>query len=235
MFRPSRRLARAATCVVVPLLVTVAGCSGEHSEASPAFGSVVSVEANVAAVPLTSDGYERVAIDHVAMVGDSITVGSHDELIAAFTELGLPDTVINAESGRRMTQSGSISSGLDGIADVLAAGPSPDLWVIALGSNDVASYSADETAAAINEVLAALPPDVPVVWVDTYLENYQDDSATFDDVLRQVLGARGNATVVDWASIAPEDGVLADNVHPSGFGRAEFARRVRAAVSDWMA
>ena len=48
-----------------------------------------------------------------------------------------------------------------------------------------------------------------------------------------MLAERGNASVVDWYSIAGEDGVLTDGVHPSGFGRAEFARRVTDAVAAW--
>ena len=82
------------------------------------------------------------------------------------------------------------------------------------------------TPAAINELLAAIPADAPVLWVDCYLEGYQDLSEQFDSVLRQVLAARGNARVVDWASVAAEDGVLTDGIHPSGFGIDEFTRRV---------
>jgi lysophospholipase L1-like esterase len=170
----------------------------------------------------------------IEFVGDSITVGSEDELVAAFTELGLDDAEINAESGRRMVVDQGITSGLDGVADVLAEGDPPDLWVIALGSNDVAGYAPEEYAGAIDELLAAIPAGAPIVWVDCYLTNYVDESVAFDTTLRQVLAARGNATVVDWATMAPQDGVLSDNVHPSPFGRLEFARRVADGVDAWI-
>lgn len=72
------------------------------------------------------------------------------------------------------------------------------------------------------------------MWVDCYLTNHEDESVAFDAALRGVLAARGNATVVDWASVAATDGVLTDNVHPSGFGRNEFARRVVDGVNAWV-
>ena len=133
-----------------------------------------------------------------------------------------------------MVVTNGVRSGLEGVADVLAEGPVPDLWVVALGSNDIAAYAPDEYSTAINELLAAIPADAPIVWVDCYLTDHQEASAAFGTTLREVLATRGNTTVVDWASVAQEDGVLTDNVHPSGFGRVEFARRVTDGVEAWI-
>jgi lysophospholipase L1-like esterase len=225
-------MARVAAPAIAAVLAA-AGCSSAREAASAPSGSEVAVAGSVEAAPPTSAN-TIIDVDTLAMVGDSITVGSQDELIAAFTELGLPDAEINAQSGRRMVVDGGITSGLDGVADVLAEGEEPDLWVVALGSNDIAGYAPEEYAGAIGELLAAIPAEAPVVWVDCYLTNYEDASSAFDTTLRDVLAARGNATVVDWATMAPEDGVLADNVHPSPFGRIEFARRVADGVSAWI-
>ena len=167
------------------------------------------------------------------MVGDSITQGAQPDLEAAFSGIGLDDVTFNAEQGRRMTASNSITSGVEGIKKVLAKGAPPDLWVIALGTNDVANYQPQDYATAINEVLAAIPAGAPVLWVDCYLDQYPDLSKQFDATLRQVLAARGDARVVDWATVAAEDGVLRDGIHPSGFGIDELARRVSSAVADW--
>ena len=79
----------------------------------------------------------------------------------------------------------------------------PDLWVIALGTNDVANYAPEEYRPAIVELLAAVPADAPLVWVDTYLDEHQDLSALFNVELRTALGERGQATVVDWAGSPP--------------------------------
>jgi lysophospholipase L1-like esterase len=220
------------------LLLATASCSSEHGSAAIApYGtdSTVAVPPTVppASAAAAADAGATIAVQRLAMVGDSITQGAQQNLEAAFGSLGLDDVTINAEQGRRMTASNSITSGVDGIKKVLAKGAPPDLWVIALGSNDVANYLPQDYAAAINEVLAAIPPGAPVLWVDCYLERYPDLSKQFDTALRQVLTARGNARVVDWATVAAEDGVLRDGIHPSGFGVDEFTRRVSSAVSDW--
>ena len=215
--------------------LAAAGCSSEHQSAAVApFGTdTVSVPASVPAAPgVTGD---QITVTRVAMVGDSITEAATPALQKAFSAIGLDDVDINAEGGRRMVKATSISSGLDGIDQVLAEGAAPDVWVIALGTNDVANYPHDQYAGLIQQVLAALPPDAHVVWVDCYLRRFKADAQDFDGVLRQVLAARGNAKVVDWYSIAGEDGVLVDGVHPSGFGKDEFSRRVAQTVRDWMA
>jgi lysophospholipase L1-like esterase len=227
---------RAIGALLVPVLLATAGCTSEHQTAAVApFGTdnVVSVPGTVAPAAPSAEG--RIKVERLAMVGDSITEGSKDELEKAFAGIGLDNVEINAEGGRRMVTSSSISSGVEGIEQVLEDGATPDLWVIALGTNDVANLEPLQYADAIDEVLAALPPDAPVVWVDCYLSKFKSRSEEFDAVLREVLVARGNAKVVDWASIAGEDGVLVDGVHPSGFGRDELSRRVAETVSDWMA
>ena len=226
----TRSVAR-ALAIVAPGLLVAAGCASDR-EASSAPPSTGAGAGSVGRAPPTSAN-TVVDVDLVAMIGDSITVGSEDELRAAFESVGYPDVEIDAESGRRMVSTGAVSSGLDGVAEVLEAGELPDLWVIALGSNDIGAYRPEEFPAVIGELLAAVPADAPVVWVDCYVSNYEGESAAFGASLREVLAERGNATVVDWATVAHQDGVLTDNVHPSGFGRAEFARRVIAGVTTW--
>jgi lysophospholipase L1-like esterase len=230
MTRRTAWIARAALMAVL-----AAGCSSEHQSSAVApFGTdTVSVPATVPGGSAPAAG-ERITVNRLAMVGDSITVAAKPSLEKAFTGIGLQHVDINAESGRRMIKSSSISSGLDGIQAVLADGAKPDLWVIALGTNDVANYRHDQYAGVIQDVLAALPSDAHVVWVDCFLRRYKADAQDFDAVLREVLGARGNAKVVDWYSIAGEDGVLVDGVHPSGFGKDEFSRRIAQTVSEWM-
>ena len=225
-------LARVAA-VVGPLAIAVAGCASEREASSaPSVSEVVVVAGSVEPGPPTSAN-TVVDVDHLAMVGDSITVGSTAELEVAFEEIGFPDAEINAEGGRRIVRNNGITSGVEGVAEVLEDGEQPDLWVVALGTNDVANYPPEQFPDVISELLAAIPADATVVWVDTYVEDFQEDAAVFDSILREVLAERGNASVVDWYSIAGEDGMLYDGVHPSGFGKAEFARRVTEAVNVW--
>jgi lysophospholipase L1-like esterase len=216
------------------LLLVAAGCSSEHGSAAIGpYGTDSTVAVPPTVSPATAAAADTIAVQRLAMVGDSITQGSQQKLEEAFSALGLRDVVINAEQGRRMTASNSISSGVEGIKKVLAKGAPPDLWVIALGTNDVANLQPQDYPAAVNELLAAIPAGAPVLWVDCYLDKYPDLSKQFDTALRQVLAARGNARVVDWATVAAEDGVLRDGIHPSGFGIDEFTRRVSTAVADW--
>jgi lysophospholipase L1-like esterase len=216
------------------LLLAPAACSSEHESAAIApYGTDSTVAVQPTVPPGTAAAADTLAVQRLAMVGDSITQGSQQQLEEAFAALGLRDVVINAEQGRRMLGSNSIPSGVEGIEEVLAEGAPPDLWVIALGTNDVANLQPPDYPAAINELLAAIPAGAPVLWVDCYLDGYQDLSEQFDAALRQVLATRGNARVVDWATVAAEDGVLRDGIHPSGFGIEEFTRRVSAAVADW--
>jgi lysophospholipase L1-like esterase len=232
--RTSRR-ARLVLLLAAPvLLVATASCSSEHESAAIApYGtdSTVPVAPTVAAG--TAAPTDVIAVRRLAMVGDSITQGAQQQLEEAFDGLRLDDVVINAEQGRRMTAANSITSGVEGIEDVLKKGPPPDLWVIALGTNDVANYQPPDYAPAIEQVLAAIPAGAPVLWIDCYLDKYPDQSQQFDTTLRQVLAARGHSRVVDWATVASEDGVLRDGIHPSGFGIDEFTRRVSTAVADW--
>ena len=75
-----------------------------------------------------------VTVASVAMIGDSITVGSLEELRAAFSAIGIGEVVIDAQSSRRISEVDHVGSGVDAVAEVLAAGEPPDLWVIALGT-----------------------------------------------------------------------------------------------------
>ena len=227
MVRPIHRVIGAASIVL-----SVVACSADRDPVvAPAPAGTVGVGRSVPAIEPTTA--VPVTVESVAMVGDSITVGSMDELELGFSSLGLDDVEIDAESGRRMVLDGTMPSGLSAVT-VIAGDDPPDLWVIALGTNDVANYVPDEYGPAIAELLAAVPTDAPLVWVDTYLDEFPEQSATFNDSLRDALEERGQATVVDWAGIAAEEGVLRDGVHPSGYGVDQFAGSVVSAVGDWM-
>jgi lysophospholipase L1-like esterase len=169
------------------------------------------------------------------MVGDSITVRSEAPLADGFRSLGLDVRAIDAASGRRMTaEAGADGSGLSAVTAV-ASGDPPDLWVIALGSNDVLQYdSVEEYREQIVALLNALPADAPIVWVDTYLADDPTRSDEFNQALRDTLAFRGTASVADWASVAPGEGVLSDGIHPSDEGTQQFADLVMGAVAPWL-
>ncbi len=229
----ARSAVPARLAAALAVVVASACSSGRETVTAPSFGTV---EVPPVTIPpfAPPPSAPAVAVESVAMVGDSITAGSQDALEAGLGTLGLDEVDIDAVSGRRMLVDGSIDSGLDAVEEIADSDP-PDLWVIALGTNDVGNYRPEEYGPAVAELLAAVPEDAPLIWVDTYLDGRPEESAAFNDVLRLSLAARGRSMLVDWSSIAAEDGVLYDGVHPSEFGIKAFSDRVVAAVDAWSA
>lgn len=216
------RLSRALTALAPLVAVLAVGCTSDRGQltAPPLEGAAST------SPPAPGDATIRT----VGIVGDSITVGSEVALVDAIEDLGLDVVTVDAASGRRLVEPGGVGSGVEAAARVAAH--APDLWVVALGTNDVANLeSVEEYAVAVDEMLRNVPSDAPLVWVDVYVAHAADASADFNRVLRQRLDERGAATVVDWADRADDDGVLRDGVHPSGEGGELFAALVASAVA----
>ena len=118
-------------------------------------------------------------VHDVAMVGDSITVASTDEIEKAVQSLGV-DLTIRAEVGRRIGNGETPAPGTS-IVDEILADDTPDLWVIALGTNDLGQFDTDEEyQAAIESLLSLIPAGTPVAWINTYVVAKPDESAQFD-------------------------------------------------------
>ena len=218
---------RTSARALAAALVVLAACSSERDDVTgPGFGGGAGAGGDPVPAPAT--------IETVAMIGDSITVGAEAELRRAIGRLPVELVAVDAAVGRRMTVDGAVDAGLDAVGRLAAT--APDLWVVALGTNDLGLYAgAEQYRAAIDELLAAVPRDAPLVWVDAYVAGQDERSAEFNATLADALGARGRATVVRWAPVADDDGVLRDGVHPTPAGDATFAELVAAGVADWLA
>jgi lysophospholipase L1-like esterase len=166
----------------------------------------------------------------VVMVGDSITQGSADEIRFTLAAGGFTDVTVDGVTSRRIEAGGGQSpeSGIEAIYRLLADGADPDVWVIALGTNDIGKYAtSEEYGALVALVVDVLPDDTPLVWVDAYRDDYVDDSALFNDALRAQLSDRDGTVVVDWSDVVSQDGsILRDGVHPDRDGEALFASLV---------
>jgi lysophospholipase L1-like esterase len=166
----------------------------------------------------------------VVMVGDSITRGSADEIRFTLAAGGFTDVVVDGLTSRRIDVGGGQSpeSGVDAIYRLLAEGADPDVWVIALGTNDIGKYAtSEEYGALVAFVVDMLPDDTPLVWVDAYRDDYADDSALFNEALRAQLSDRDGTVVVDWYDVvSQDDSILRDGVHPDRDGEALFASMV---------
>jgi lysophospholipase L1-like esterase len=227
-------LARRLTlCAAAALLAgSVAACGGDDDAAD---GTVVHVSGTMPsggpAVDLAP--VEQTAGRDVVMIGDSITVASTPGLEAAAGELGV-ELTIYAEVGRRITVGSTPEAAIDLVDDVLDDGQ-PDLFVIALGTNDIGKYATqEEYEAVIEELLAIIPGNAPISWVNAYLRDDPDDSAVFNAALIATLGNRGNATIAKWARIATQNGMLSDGIHPTDDGTVEFTDLVADEIATWL-
>lgn len=169
----------------------------------------------------------------VAVVGDSLTQSAAEVVEAELVRIGVDRVVVDGLASRRLTSGSSeLPSGRSAIAAILAD-ERPDLWVVALGTNDVSAGSdAESFGSAVASVLDSIPPDAPVVWVDLWLRDRRAETVEANLVLRDVLAGRSAPTaVVSWYSAAAAPGnVIRDGVHLTDEGRERFAREISAVV-----
>jgi lysophospholipase L1-like esterase len=169
------------------------------------------------------------------VIGDSLTESAKEELDATLRGRGIASVTIDGLANRRMVRfADGVAPGVDAIADAVAAStPAPDVWVLALGTNDVGgAASPAEFEADMRALLALVPADAPVVWVDVWIRDLAEESAAANAVIRDVLAPREAATVIDWYSRGDDPGVvLDDGVHLTDDGQWIFATAITDAVA----
>lgn len=232
---------------MLAVAAAVAGCSStSNADDADDAPNVVALDPEVElagdperisdAIIVIADDAEN--IDRLVMIGDSITVGARDALEAEFVEIGI-EYVIEARNGKRLVVSGpdnlggaTIAEGLRGTEDTASS----EVWVIALGTNDIAKYAGpDEIAGAVNEMLANVPDEAALVWVDTYIRGLDEETAAVNAVIRDRVARRGNAVVTPWTAFAEGDGVMSDDgVHPTEAGSNLFAAVIGNTVAGFL-
>lgn len=171
----------------------------------------------------------------VVVIGDSLTESADAEITSALEALGL-DVVVDGASSRRLVDDRGVEPGVSALRNVLAY-RDPDMFVVALGTNDVASEkSPEEIMADVSEIVALVPPDAPLVWVDVWVHSYQRGSHLANLAIRQALGGRPRTAVVDWWSHGYDEGVIAsDGIHLQDAGKTLFADLIAEAVESMVA
>lgn len=169
----------------------------------------------------------------VAIIGDSLTLSAIEELRSAMADLQFAEVTIDALQSRRMVdRAGTVTSGAESIASILETHP-PDIWVIALGTNDVsAAQSADPVRDAMESVLELIPEDVPVIWVDIWIRDQVLDVTKANKIVRSVMAARPGTAVVDWSSYGADPSIFAiDGIHITNRGQVLFAAAIASAIA----
>ncbi len=234
------------TPFVVSALLGLAACSTTSSEASndsppqPLPTIDVSSDSGPVADDAPAEASDEVEVESIVMIGDSITVGATEELDGRLDGLGFDDVSIVAQEGKRMNATSGDNTGGSEISTFIAENvdspPEETLWIVALGTNDIGSH--EDTAlidAEVEQVLAPIPSESPLIWINTYVRQKPDGTTDVNDAIERVLAERGNATIGDWSSIAPDDGVMSgDGIHPSDEGSVVFADLVTRTVADFV-
>jgi len=238
--------------LVVVGLVGLGACTTTSSEATnDGSTGVDGVEVPLPTIGLGSDigqisggadvrAVDAGSVESIVMIGDSITVGAQPILQEQLEGLGFADVTIVAQELKRVSQ--SLNDNPSG-AEIAAFVRSNDersadeqLWIVALGTNDISQYqSVDDIVAEMESVLASVPDGAPLVWVNTYFADRPDDTAEVNTAIEQVVASRDNAIVGRWDQIAPSDGVLrSDGVHPNNDGAKVFASLVTTTVAEFL-
>lgn len=232
---------------VVPVAVVLAGCglslttTTETPDNSTPMPTLVADPGRVAAPGLDEAlavESTPMTVDNIVMIGDSITVGSTPALEEAFADIGFDDVLIVSQNGKRIDRNADGNPSGTSVATFLTSersDRSTELWVVALGTNDVNQYPEADLRTAIDEMLAAIPPESPLVWVDTFFGTQPDGAALVNDTIAELVERRGNATVARWSAVADGDGVLTgDGVHPREAGTELFADTVVDTVANFI-
>lgn len=229
------------------LLAGLAACSTSTSSATteppvPTPLPTVGLDAGADRITVGADvrAVEPTAVEEIVMIGDSITIGALPALDEQFELLGFDDVTIVAQEGKRMdADSGSNTSGSD-IARFVAGNvdgpPEEQLWIVALGTNDIGNTEdVDTIVAVIDNVIEPVPDDSPLIWVNTYIADRPDGTDALNAAIERVIDDRGNAMVGRWDVLASAGGVLSgDGVHPSTAGSVAFATLVTTTVADFL-
>jgi hypothetical protein len=214
------------------LLAALAACTQDPKSSATDKNGVGASQAEIGPLPAAAEDRTK-----FAMVGDSITKASSKPLTTVLERLGYTEIKIEAEVSRRIDVGDGKSEPLSGVKTMftmMSEGVAPDVWAIAMGTNDVGKYpDAEAYASLIDEMMSMPDKKVPIVWVDVYNPNQLAGTKMFNLVLRDRAAQRGNATVLSWFDLAadPKEKILrSDHIHPNEAGTLVFADLVSKAL-----
>ena len=139
------------------------------------------------------------------IVGDSLTVGSAPYIKSRCKKKGI-DVNIDALTGRS-TQEGALR---------IDSGRSADVVVIALGTNDLGSPSAVQSAG--NKMMNAIGSSTTTYWINVKKKNSDSSSREINKAIEKVAGNYSNLNVIDYFSQVNDSYFAGDGVHLNSQG-----------------
>lgn len=201
-------------------------------------GEALARQGDTTASTRPSDEQRSVPL-RVAVVGDSLTVAAREDIDAALRASGFEVVAISAQEGRRMVEgTRSLLSGADAIRALhdewaTASVAQPDLWVVALGTNDIASAPLDVFRGQAVELLGHIPPDAPVLWMNTWIRHLAGDAASANALIKTLARERQHFGVADWYQYGRQEGmIVGDGVHLTKRGQAQFAAEIASQLVE---
>jgi hypothetical protein len=181
---------------------------------------------------------------HVVIVGDSITSESVSQIA---DELTLVSS--NSVEGRYLVTPNAVGgigvrtvpgqSNAAAYWDVHLASveehASPEVWIIALGTNDCFVGDWDGYGASIDFVMSRLPEAKPVFWVNLWSRRAEDVQCVADvnAALDDAVFRWPDLTVIDAMSTLGSDPAnYSDDRHPSEQGKAAYAQLLRTSLDQ---
>jgi lysophospholipase L1-like esterase len=217
-----------------PVDVPVESLPSESLPAEPTANTEPVSEGDLARVTLPAGGRRPLPDDlpsTIAVVGDSLTLAATEEIRSALSSVGIEVIAIDGAENRRMTHGATPEPGLDSIA-TLVSGAAPEMWVVALGTNDIGAETDPERYGGdVQRLLDEIPAASSVVWVDVWIRDRKSAVERANQVLRDVLAERPRSMVADWFSHGDDVGVVTtDGVHLTADGRRVFAATIVDAI-----
>ncbi len=185
--------------------------------------------------PVDEDGVvletvaERVNGNRLLVVGDEILASTAtrygDEMCDALTPLGW-EVEVEAEPGRFVEFGREVVE--DRLPDDVDEADDWDAAVVQVGNNY--SLDQDDYFEQLNEILFRLSPRPTLVLTVTEL---RPESAEVNESIAELAGLYDNVTVIDWAEVADQRGVLlSDGLHPAEQGQQVLADQIALALGQ---
>jgi lysophospholipase L1-like esterase len=216
---------------LLALAVLLAACAGVEERPAIAPSTTLECVVPTSGTPTTSvdeDGRPR-----VVFIGDSITAENVEQIDAVLRAGGVTSVSYAALGARRIAETydyrGPRPSGLEAIEECLEDGPTPEIWLIELGTNDIGAVArASEPQAAagalIDSVLDEVGSAAVISWVTVIDRGQLAGSQAFKDALRARAATSPTFGIVDWYGAAVDrPDWFRDDVHPNAAGADALA------------